>query len=84
MTGFFENETKPALSLFSLTLYSSGPSFGLWLALASEFLSLGFLFCVLEVTTFNLLLEWLYISIGVRPTDLSSTSMMMDASGVGG
>ncbi|CAI8600304.1 unnamed protein product [Vicia faba] len=84
MTGFPENETKPALSLFSLTLYSSGSSFGLWLALASVFLSLGFLFCALEVTAFNLLLEWLSISIGVRPTDLPSTSMMMDASGAGG
>lgn len=84
MTGFPENETKPALSLFSLTLYSSGSYFGLWLALASVFLSLGFLFCALEVTAFNLLLEWLSISIGVRPTDLPSTSMMMDASGAGG
>lgn len=56
MTGFPENETKPAFSLFSLTLYSSGSSFGLWLALASVFLSLGFLFCALEVTAFNLLL----------------------------
>jgi hypothetical protein len=38
-----------------------------------------------EVTAFNLLLEWLSISIGgVRPTDLPSTSMMMDASGAGG